>query len=231
MRADDPSTTGTSSRSRFAEVLLCACCLLFGSGHIFGQQGNETNRLEQIAALNSEMNQAIEKVKAIVNQPVTRLVRQRGMKVGRFTPGWFHEGASRPDYDNVDVRSTQQFIYDEYPYVTSDLNPGFVFISRQLEFNSNTKYFYVDRSLPKKRLSEAEMVEINRLYRIIGECERRLIALQPPTVPPETVTPAKTGFEVNFSQVPKSNYVKGGIAVGVVLVLYLIYRIVRPAAR
>ena len=37
-----------------------------------------------------------------------------------------------------------------------------------------TKIFYIDRSLPKKKLTEAEMVEINRLYRVIGNCERQL---------------------------------------------------------
>jgi hypothetical protein len=30
----------------------------------------------------------------------------------------------------------------------------------------------VDRSVPKKKLTQAEMVEINRLYRIIGKCEQ-----------------------------------------------------------
>jgi hypothetical protein len=48
-----------------------------------------------------------------------------------------------------------------------------MFLGKELEFNAMTKYFYVDRSLPKKRLSEAEMIEINSLYRIIGEDEAR----------------------------------------------------------
>lgn len=43
-----------------------------------------------------------------------------------------------------------------------------MFIGSELEFNKMTKYFYVDRTLPKKRLSDAEMVEINSLYRVIG---------------------------------------------------------------
>jgi hypothetical protein len=37
-----------------------------------------------------------------------------------------------------------------------------------------TKFFYVDRSVPKKKLTEDEMLEINRLYRIIGQCEIQL---------------------------------------------------------
>jgi len=43
-----------------------------------------------------------------------------------------------------------------------------MFIGDELEFNSMTKYFYTDRTLPKKRLSDAEMNEINDLYRAIG---------------------------------------------------------------
>jgi len=43
-----------------------------------------------------------------------------------------------------------------------------------------TKYFFTDRLVPKKRLTEAEMLEINRLYRIIGHGERQLDELQNP---------------------------------------------------
>jgi hypothetical protein len=79
----------------------------------------------------------------------------------------------------VDIRTTQQFPYVDQ-YVTSDLNPGVVFLGQELEFNSMTKYFITDRSVPKKKLTEAEMVEINRLYRIIGHCEQQLNELQNP---------------------------------------------------
>jgi len=44
------------------------------------------------------------------------------------------------------------------PYVTSDLNPGVVFVGSEIEFNPMTKFFYIDRSLPKKKLTEAEML-------------------------------------------------------------------------
>ena len=40
---------------------------------------------------------------------------------------------------------------------------------KELEFNSMTKYFYVDRTQPKKKLTEEEMLEINKLYRLIGQ--------------------------------------------------------------
>src|SRR5439155_13080426 len=102
------------------------------------------------------------------------------MHVSQYSPGWFHEGAAKPDFNTVDVRATQETPYDKHEYVTSDLNPNIVFIGRQLEFNSMTKYFYTNRSLPKKKLTQAEMEEINRLYRIIGRCEQQLAQMQNP---------------------------------------------------
>jgi hypothetical protein len=147
-----------------------------------------TNKQAQIDALNSEMNDAMQQIRKIVNQPVTRLTRKPGMQVATFSPGWFHEGANKPDFNNVDVRTTQEKIYDTHDYVTSDLNPGLVFLGRELEFNANTKYFYTDRSLPKKKLSETEMLEVNRLYRIIGHCEHQLALLQNPEPTPESTT-------------------------------------------
>jgi hypothetical protein len=128
------------------------------------------------------MEDAIARVKAIINQPVTQLPRTPDMAVSRY-PNWFHEGAEKPDFDTVDIRGTQDLQYGRDEYISSDLNPGVVFRGREVEFNSMTKYFYVDRSVPKCRLSEAEMLEINRLYRIIGSCEKKLDALQHPEPP------------------------------------------------
>jgi len=110
-----------------------------------------------------------------------RYFRSRGTKpnYGTVDPGWFDPGAAEPYFDAVDVRTTQMFIYDQYKYVTSDLNPGVVFISNDLEFNPMTKYFYTDRTVPKKRLTEDEMLEINRLYRVIASCRRRGLDLLP----------------------------------------------------
>jgi len=126
-----------------------------------------------VESATAEMNQAIKQVQAIVNQPVTQVPFTRDMEAGHY-PYWFHPGAIKPDYNHVDVRKTQEFPYDRFSYVYSDLNPNVAFIGPQLEFNSMTKYFYTDRSVPKKKLSEPEMVEINRLYRIIGRCEQQL---------------------------------------------------------
>lgn len=74
------------------------------------------------------MNAAIQQVQRIVNQPVTRYARTSRRRVATCKPGWFHEGATKPDFNTVDVRATQEAIYDQHDYVTSDLNPGVVFV-------------------------------------------------------------------------------------------------------
>jgi hypothetical protein len=150
------------------------------------QKAADTNGLAPVTVDHSNaqsiMDSAISQVQGIVNQPVTQLKRAPGMIVGEY-PGWFHPGAQKPDFNTVDVRATQQFVYDAYQYVSSDLNPGVVFPGHELEFNSMTKYFITDRTHPKKRLTEAEMLEINRLYRIIGRCEQQLDEVRNPEPP------------------------------------------------
>ena len=129
---------------------------------------------EQISKLENQRQSAVNRIKSLVNRPVKPLKRTDRMKVSTYDNGWFHEGAQIPDFNNVDVRKTQELSYDDYEYVTSNLNAGVVFVGRELEFNSMIKYFYVDRTVPKKKLSESEMVEINRLYRVIGKCDAQL---------------------------------------------------------
>jgi hypothetical protein len=110
--------------------------------------------------------QAEQRVREIVNQPIKHLPRTD--EAAQFSPGWFHPGAITPDFAHVDIRQSQELPYAKFDYVTSDLNPSEMFYGHSLEFNAMTKYFYTDRTLPKRRLSEDEMLEINRLYRIIG---------------------------------------------------------------
>jgi hypothetical protein len=156
----------TPARRPFLLLLLGAVTAL-----AYGFQRSEES------ALVAEMNDAIEQVKRIVNEPVPAMPRTPNAEVRVFGPGWFHEGAARPNFLSVDVSATQQFPYDRFEYVTSDLNPGLMFRGRDLEFNPMTKYFYTDRSMPKKRLGQAEMAEINRLYRIIGAREQDVARL------------------------------------------------------
>lgn len=136
-----------------------------------------------IAALKAKRDDAIFRVQDIVNQPITHLKRTPDMIDVAEYPVWFHPGAETPDFDHVDVRTSQQFVYQGKQYVTSYANPGEVFLGSELEFNSMTKYFYTDRSLPKKKLSEAEMLEINQLYRVIGQCDQQLKELENPDPP------------------------------------------------
>jgi hypothetical protein len=142
------------------------------------------------AALRRERDEAVRRVEEIVNQPVTGVPVTPGANP-RMYPGWFHEGASQPDFNRVDVRSGQNLAYDAYPWVASNDNPGVMYRGADLEFNRWTKVFYKDRSLPKKKLTEAEMVEINRLYRIIGRVDAALI--EPAPEPPATVSPMLLG--------------------------------------
>jgi hypothetical protein len=139
-----------------------------------------------------EVSESIERVKQIVNQPVTALPRDPTARVALYSPGRFHEGALKPDFLNVDIRRTRQLLYERHEYVTSDLNPGVMFRGRDLEFNPMTKYFYTDRSLPKKRLTEEEMLEVNRLYRIIGRGEEGAALPRTPTPVAAAASPIST---------------------------------------
>lgn len=148
--------------------------------------------------------------------------------------GWFHPGATKPNFNTVDVRTSQETPYEKY--ITSNLNPGIVFWGPDLEFNSNIKYFYTDRNHPKKRLTEAEMVEINGLYRIIGRCEDELNRLlNPPPTPapalpmpdfggdapaPAQETPKARGID------PDTGHLMVG-ALGVILAILVIRRMMR----
>jgi len=117
-------------------------------------------------AIHAAAVKARQRVIDIVNKPITHMPRTE--EAVEFPSGWFHPGAETPDFNTVDVRASQQLIYSQYTYVTSDVTPNEMFFGPNLEFNAMTKMFYVDRTLPKARLSEAEMLEINSLYRIIG---------------------------------------------------------------
>ena len=209
--------------------IACAVIVFTARDVIWAQSSNPPSQDAEIASINAEMNAAIEKAKAIINQKVGAVRRTANMEVYVFSPGWFHDGATKPNFGNVDVRTSRETPYAKYAYVSSDLNPGYAFIGSHLEFNSMTKYFYTDRTVPKKKLTEAEMLEVNRLYRIIGTCERKLHTLQAPPEPAaEIETEAtETQPERKYEPVPKENYFKAAGGVAIVLALYFVYRLVR----
>lgn len=183
----------------------------------------EADKQARIAAIDTEMEDALNKVKTIVNQPVSMLQRTPDMRVSVSSPGWFHDGAIRPDFSHVDVRQTQDIsAYSKAPYVTSDLNPGWVFLGSQLEFNPMTKYFYANRTIPKKRLTEAEMVEINRLYRIIGKCEEEKAAMAQAEMPAQPAVDQDGQW--TLKPIPRERYILAGVGIVVVVGLYILVR-------
>ena len=184
---------------------------------------------DALASFQLERSNAWLQVCAIVNQPVQAYTRTPDMSVSEYSPGWFHPGASTPAFDSVDVRQSQQLIYANEPYVTSDVNPGIVFLGRDLEFNAMTKLFYTNRSLPKHRLSEAEMLEINRLYRVIGHCNNQIARLQVGSAAEAgddgSEAPPAGGLRDRLSRIPREKRVfYGGIGIGALLVLAIALR-------
>lgn len=192
---------------------------------------------QSLAAIELELTNAYGRVLQLVNQPVRAFVRTPGMHVSTFSPGWFHPGAVRPNFNDVDVRQSQESIYATHQYVTSDLNPGIVFLGPDLEFNAMTKYFYTNRSLPKHRLTEAEMLEINRLYRTIGHCLGQIAVLQARSAPAETqptetqnsAEPPAPGQPLDrLRSIPqKTRALYGGIAIGALVVILLGLRLLK----
>ncbi|HXN35112.1 MAG TPA: hypothetical protein VN877_03010 [Opitutaceae bacterium] len=133
--------------------------------------------IPQIYALANRVNAGVARVVAIINQPIDHLQRKPGMKIMLFTPPWFRPGSIRPDFSFVDITAFQEVPYAQYEYVSSSMNPDEAFLGAELEFNPMTKYFYTDLTIPKKRLTRDQMNEINSLYRMIGQCELKLIKL------------------------------------------------------
>jgi hypothetical protein len=99
-------SVGTPARRPFLPLLLGAITVL-----AYGFQSSEET------AFVAEMNDAVVQVKHIVNAPVPALPRTPDVEVRVFGPGWFHEGAARPNFLSVDVSATQQFPYDQFEYV------------------------------------------------------------------------------------------------------------------
>jgi hypothetical protein len=197
-------------------------CIL--SPDAFGQQGTNSpaHSPGDTNAVKAEMDAAIHQVEKIVNQPVTAYRAAPDTQFSVFKEGWFHPGAMKPVFDKVDVRQTQETPYAKYPLVSSDLNPGIVFVGSQLEFNSMTKYFYNNRTLPKKKLTDAEMQEINRLYRIIGRCEHQLAPPPPALATESSSETASTAGAATVSarrSVFLNPWIAGGLIFGLVLVV------------
>lgn len=88
---------------RFMRWSICGAALLAAPDVAPAQPATPPSQNAEIAAVNAEMNDAIEKVKVIINQKVGALRRTPDMKVSVFSPGWFHDGATKPNFNTVDV--------------------------------------------------------------------------------------------------------------------------------
>lgn len=189
---------------------------------------------DQIAALQLQLTNAWHQVEAIVNRPVTTYRREPGYDVSVYRPGWFHPGAITPDFNRVDVRQSQQLVYTS-PWVSSDVTPNMMFRGSDLEFNAMTKLFYTNRDLPKIKLTEADMLQINSLYRIIGHCQSEIDRLQNP---PEAQTEAADAqSDTNGSAPPKAiaaieripqqtRILYGSVTIGTLIVLVVAMRLI-----
>jgi hypothetical protein len=127
----------------------------------------------RLADVEKELREAVTKAQNIINQPATISRRNPEMRVWEYDY-WFRPGVEKPDFNTVDVRNTQQNPYDNEDFVCLKTQPDIVWVGHDLEFNPMTKFFYVDRSIPKKKLTPEEMITVNKLYRIIGRCEKEL---------------------------------------------------------
>ena len=74
-------------------IFLPAVLVAVLSGPSSGHAENDGSTEQQIAAVQSKMDEAVARVKAIVNRPVNPLPRTSDMSVAVFRPGWFHENA------------------------------------------------------------------------------------------------------------------------------------------
>jgi hypothetical protein len=210
---------------------LAAFFLVGASIECFAQQDPGTNAASaaKVTELENEITNAVKDVEAIVNQMVPAYKRQPHMHVSTYKGGWFHPGAQRPNY-NADVRTTQEKGYDDKEYVSSDLNQGLAWIGNQLEFNANLKYFYTNRTFPKKKLTDAEMQRINDLYKTIGKSENELKAILHPEEMDETAgsggadAPATT--EKHYLLDRKKGMMLLACAVGVLVISFTIRKLV-----
>jgi hypothetical protein len=125
-------------------------------------------KTERVIKLAQDLREAVARVREIVNQPVTQLPVDVAMSIGTYN-GWYGGRPPPPDFENADVRTTQDTShYQDHDYGTSPLKPGIAFKLDEVAYNSQLNFFYVDPTVPKKKLSQNELEEINGLYREIG---------------------------------------------------------------
>ncbi len=146
----------------------------------------------EIASIRLRRARTEERIRSLVNQPPPSLPRTVRMRVQSTSGAWYPETSAAPDYAQVDVRATQQNNYDGKGYLATATDPGVVYLGDELEFNPVLNYYYVDRTLPKKKLTPAEMEQINALFREIAELDQQLKSPRPSSNAPASTSPAST---------------------------------------
>lgn len=120
-------------------------------------------------ATRAAMDVAIQRVQAIVNQVPPAVSKPTGAESWNYG---FHPGATKPDFDSTDIVSGRELW--PHDYIDMQGSPNVYYRGTDCEFNSQTKFFYTNRAVPKKRLTDVEYQELVRLYRFLGKCQRDL---------------------------------------------------------
>jgi hypothetical protein len=233
----------TIFRGLFGRICLSLLLVSAAAGRLYAQSSADqtpadTNSTpDQIAAFQLQLTNAWQQVETIVCQPVRAYQRTPGYHISVYGPGgWFHPGAETPDFNHVDIRQSQELPYASQPWVSSDITPTMMFHGSDLEFNAMTKLFYTNRDLPKKKLTEAEMLQINSLYRTIGHCQDEIAKLQPPpTAQAAADTDSDNGTNgaappaiAAIERIPQSTRILyGSIGIGTLIVIILALRLVK----
>src|SRR5437016_11550720 len=76
-----------------------------------------TNSPVQANSPQAEMEAAIHQVEKIVNQPVGAYRRAPGMHVSEYSPGWFHEGATKPYFNRSMSVRRRKLLMIRNPYI------------------------------------------------------------------------------------------------------------------
>ena len=127
----------------------------------------------QGTAARNEMDTAMGQVRGIVNQtPPVVPKPPRGAQVKIYD---YHPGALTPDFAHADLYSTRELWAGDF--VCMETAQNVYYRSADCEFNPQTKFFFTARNVPKKKLTDGEIAEIVRLYRIIASDQRLVAAL------------------------------------------------------
>ena len=140
------------------------------NGEYLFRVSTATNRPpDNPADLKAEMDEASARVAAIVNQPVKQTPETPGMHSGHWEY-WFHPGATKPDFNTVDIRTTQETPFAKFTYVTLRPEPGHRIFWRRPRVQFDDQIFLYG-PLPAKKETDGERRcwKSTGFYRIIGQ--------------------------------------------------------------